>query len=1028
MKVLISGMKGVGVEVAKNTILCGPGFVTLHDTGNLELRELSSNFYATEEQVGKNRAENVYQPLSELNPWTTTDTSKAELTTDFLKNYNVVLLIDYYDEEKLREFGDFCHKNGIVFIHVNVKGVFAKIFCDFGEVHEVTDPDGEPPAESVVIDITKGNPTIVVVSEKDKHGLHADDYVNFGEVRGMTELNWDGSEDASNAAIKVTKIQGNYTFFLDVDSTNWGDYQGPGGIVRQVKVKSTHKFRSYGDSQKYLTKNNMPQFLIADWNKIEAYNQYHFFYIALSDFQKAHDGRLPKVGDDEEYKEVLASVTKLNEAGTKLAEEEKAGFNEQEKKEGKQSQFVFVEKVDEDLLKQFLRFAGGELNPVAAFVGGFVAQEIIKATGRFVPLQQYYYYDCVEALPNKEALADAADFVEEGTRYDGQVHVFGKKFQQKLQALNVFMIGAGALGCEFFKNFAIMGVGCSDEGLVTVTDMDNIEKSNLSRQFLFRSKDVGEMKAPTAAASVKAMNPAFHCKTSEIAVGPKSEDIWNKEFWDKQDMIIAAVDNEKARYYIDLKCVEYRKPLLESGTLGARCHSSVIIPHLTLNYGAERNPPADKAAMCTVKLFPYKMEHSIEWARDLFAGEFVKPFMNVKAWLENAEFLDDIDVEALEGMDSILTLYKNSRSFSGCLQAARLKWEKLFNNVILQLLHSLPADMKTQYGTLFWAAPKRCPKALLFDANIPSHIGFVTDMAHILADCLALDAKDRDDSPENVKKVIAAVKIDDWKPKDVKMNVDEDNDKIDIVADGDEAEDTLKKKIIAVGRESLDKKKFVAASFEKDIDTNHHVAFMMHASNLRAANYDLGETDFITTKKVAGRITPAISTATACITGAVMIELYKYLQDDKRDVIESYRNAYVDLRAPSSAVFEPLPCPKNKSDPKATEPTRCWPEGWTLWDDVVIDEGDLTFQQLFDYFAKHNLKVLILTASSKILYMVYTEAHKERLPLKVSEYVLEKYPEVISEGKYIDLAVQAEDTEDDDLDVITPNTVRLKFK
>lgn len=40
------------------------------------------------------------------------------------------------------------------------------------------------------------------------------------------------------------------------------------------------------------------------------------------------------------------------------------------------------------------------------------------------------------------------------------------------------------------KNFAMMGIGCDKEGAVYVTDMDSIEKSNLNRQFLFRSDDV----------------------------------------------------------------------------------------------------------------------------------------------------------------------------------------------------------------------------------------------------------------------------------------------------------------------------------------------------------------------------------------------------------------------------------------------------------------------------------------------------------------------------------------------------------
>ncbi len=57
--------------------------------------------------------------------------------------------------------------------------------------------------------------------------------------------------------------------------------------------------------------------------------------------------------------------------------------------------------------------------------------------------------------------------------------------------LQVFLVGAGALGCEFIKNFAMMGLGVGSRGQVTVTDDDVIEKSNLSRQFLFRDWDIG---------------------------------------------------------------------------------------------------------------------------------------------------------------------------------------------------------------------------------------------------------------------------------------------------------------------------------------------------------------------------------------------------------------------------------------------------------------------------------------------------------------------------------------------------------
>ena len=52
-------------------------------------------------------------------------------------------------------------------------------------------------------------------------------------------------------------------------------------------------------------------------------------------------------------------------------------------------------------------------------------------------------------------------------------------------------VGAGAIGCELLKNFAMMGLAAGPGGDITVTDMDTVAHSNLHRQLLFREADVG---------------------------------------------------------------------------------------------------------------------------------------------------------------------------------------------------------------------------------------------------------------------------------------------------------------------------------------------------------------------------------------------------------------------------------------------------------------------------------------------------------------------------------------------------------
>ncbi len=85
--VLISGMKGLGVEIAKNIILGGVKSVTLHDEANAEIADLSSQFYLSEEDVGKNRAAVSLNKLAELNSYVATSMSMEPLTEDVLTQF-----------------------------------------------------------------------------------------------------------------------------------------------------------------------------------------------------------------------------------------------------------------------------------------------------------------------------------------------------------------------------------------------------------------------------------------------------------------------------------------------------------------------------------------------------------------------------------------------------------------------------------------------------------------------------------------------------------------------------------------------------------------------------------------------------------------------------------------------------------------------------------------------------------------------------------------------------------------------------
>lgn len=149
------------------------------------------------------------------------------------------------------------------------------------------------------------------------------------------------------------------------------------------------------------------------------------------------------------------------------------------------------------------------------------------------------------------------------------------------------MVGAGAIGCELLKNFAMLGVG-TGTGSIVLTDPDVIEVSNLNRQFLFREKHLRKPKSQTAAAAAVQMNPnlAGHIFPRLDKVHPGTEDIFSEKFFKEQNIVCNALDNIAARLYIDQQCVKARTPLVDSGTLGPKGHVQVVKPFVTESYGS----------------------------------------------------------------------------------------------------------------------------------------------------------------------------------------------------------------------------------------------------------------------------------------------------------------------------------------------------------------------------------------------------------------------------------------------------------
>ena len=624
--IYIYGQRGLGIEIAKNIILAGVKAVTIYDNKKAKINDLTANFYITEKDVeeGKRLDESSINNLSNLNPYVTLYYKKNGKIIEHLKEniikseekYNVVVISEFLPKKEIIEINNFCRENEIKFIYGCAFGINTFCFVDFGNDFTIYERSSEKPKSYTIQSITKGDPGIISFVENiDKTQLRVNDYVIFKEIEGMKELN--------GKTIQLKKIDDNKIEIDDI--SKFSDYTY-GGIMQKVEMPSKINFDSFERKveEPYNESDDYPMELDAE--KPNTYEILHIGLLGLCNFYEKHNS-LPEINNDQHAKELIEISKEI--------------FKQKENKEefwikGLKDELENFDELFENTIKHLSFWSRIEISPITSFLGGIMAQEIVKSTGKYIPIKQWLWCNFSEIIENLDE--SQIDRNLKGTRYDDQIAIFGNEFQKKLGNTNIFMIGAGALGCEFLKSFACMGIATDEKNKfkVTVTDNDDIIESNLNRQFLFRKEDIGKSKSKVAINSIKKINPSFNCKDYQARIGPENEKIFNDNFWKKQNFIINAVDNVEARIYTSNKSKLYNKILIDSGTTGVKANSQVIIPYKTIGYeNFKDNNNSNQIPMCTLRYYPSKIEHCIEWARDIFDGSFVNIIQEIKSFLQD---------------------------------------------------------------------------------------------------------------------------------------------------------------------------------------------------------------------------------------------------------------------------------------------------------------------------------------------------------------------------------------------------------
>ncbi len=197
-----------------------------------------------------------------------------------------------------------------------------------------------------------------------------------------------------------------------------------------------------------------------------------------------------------------------------------------------------------------------------------------------------------DALEPEAAAPPPPDFTDaEIERYSRQLVLpeWGAAAQLAVTEASVLVIGAGALGAPVALYLAGAGVG-----RIGILDDDVVELSNLHRQLLHFTPDLGAAKAESAAAKLRYLNPDVVVEPYQV----RAEDGNASALVEGKDLVVDCSDSFATRYAINAACCAARVPLAEAGVLGMSGLVMSIKPGRTACYRCVFPSPPEDAPSC----------------------------------------------------------------------------------------------------------------------------------------------------------------------------------------------------------------------------------------------------------------------------------------------------------------------------------------------------------------------------------------------------------------------------------------------
>eukprot|EP01083_Nonionella_stella_P090967 254261_1 len=1008
INVLIIGLKGIGFETAKNVLLMDPGpkKLILYDHQIVNVEDLGTNCFLNEDHIGNCcRSKACLKELQSLNYMVDVSTYSGDLSDAFLKSFHCIIITKHMSQKELfrinnswRERSDFHGQPG-AFIVAVTNGLCGHIFTDFGDAHTVTDANGEPLKRYFIEEFDKSG---IVTLFTNVHNFEDGDSVSIDDIVGekvdLADQNtinieilntvkdihvrhvwhtWqhDGEERIKRVTNKVRlDLAG-----TKLENKEFSEYQN-GGIMTEIKKKMTLKFKPLSEC------------LVPDSTDTNE-NMLHLLFVASLAFEEKN-GYFPRLHSRIDAKEFSTILRSINGNGS----------------------FVEYVDVFEHKINSYCWYFASELSPLCSILGGIVAHEIHKIFGRFTPIHQWFHFEYDALIPATipcDAIPQHSRYDHQvavfGESFQQQLHSQNAFVIGSGDLGCEYLKGLAMMGVSCGKSNTRGKVWCVDMNRIEL-------RRAITQKLLFRDHHVGVCKSTAAKHAIRSIiNPHINMQAVEMKIDAELDNTCTltDSFWNKLDSCWIATRDKETRGYVDYKCMLHWKPSLLATTIGTKCCSEVIVPFITNSYTYSHSeddhdetdgiPLAGKRGRYLP--FPLLPKHCVYRAKATFDG-IMQMATAYNYFME--DHLDDLcmedqQYEYYQFIERCLNIHTRSDAYDYCIRQSVILFVNEHVTKIKKIMHLYPPDeMVKSYGARFpqiqkrfWSGTKRFPQTISLNMQNEEVFAYIYTVSNLYADMCGIR---KITNKQQFKCHFAGI-------KSLMPLADESivyNHGVFALEEYWENIITgIKNKLSRIDKSHLVIKKMNSVELDIDDWNNTHLDFITCAAKMYAQNWKIK--DEITASSCAnilGNYIETFATTNAVVAGLLQLEFYKlvfnqciheqkrmfiifYMNDHKTvplDIVETIyafcgyhhecisnilrqseytlRNSDVNLATMQLHLSESERVKQHAEHMEFDPVMYCdrkyipYPPGWTCWDLLIFDEGDLTVHEFVDLFPK----------------------------------------------------------------------------